>query len=233
MKRFHLFLLSWALTQLLPAQNRGFENPLATSQYFNFLVGQTQFIIQEIPDSIPIKKNRSGTFSLGIGVDKEILPNRLGIRLAPSIAWTKIQYEQTPQKVFPTANPNLKKERHLITYLQLPIGFFIPLTKPDQQNHSLYIEAGGYGSWKIQSSYKSIQQTTRDQTIINKIKNLPDLNEFQYGLYGKFGYKWFALQVTYRFTNTFTEFQSDQNNDPTSFKNPTIPPIEVGIILVL
>ena len=75
-------------------------------------------------------------------------------------------------------------------------------------------------------TYFTVQ--TRKQEIIEN-----EFEKLRYGIYARLGYKWAALYFNMRLNDVFDELANDPPNDMAGYKNPTIPPLQVGITIFL
>lgn len=193
------------------------------------------------PDSIPLNGNASGTYSIAGGIkfplDKK---NILGIRMAPGVSWTHIQYNQTEGKTFPTVGDtlNFSVEKHTMVFADLALSMYINLSRDEDQDRRFFLELGGYGSYLIAANYKTRFTNADGLRIKNKVRDLEQISDewlrYRYGLFGRVGYKWAALYIGFRLSDVFDEFTNESlrpRPEETGFKNPQIPPLEVGLSL--
>lgn len=208
---------------------------------FNLVFTRGLMLAGGSPDSIPINGNASGTYSIGGGIkfalDKQ---NVLGLRLTPGVSWTHIQYNQTEGKTYPTVGDslNFSVEKHTMAFADLALSIFINLSRDEDNDRRFFLEAGGYGSFLVSANYKTRFTNADGQRVKNKIRDLEQISDewlrYRYGLFGRLGYKWAALYVGYRLSDVFDPFTNDillPRPTDVGFRNPQIPPLEVGISL--
>jgi hypothetical protein len=216
--------------------NKPTDPPMRFSLVFN----RGFMLTGSAPDTVPLSSTRSGTYFIGGGIRFPLTKtNTLGLRLTPGVAWTHISYAQTNLKTFPyradTLGSNLSQERHRQFFIDLPLGVYFNLTKDEDNDPKFYLEAGGYVSYLLAAQYRYKYDNAQGRTVTVREQNLAgSANEFErlrYGLYGRVGYKWAALYVSYRLSEVFDEFADDPA--PAGFRNPAIPPLELGISIFL
>jgi|GEM_PF-2489294 len=190
------------------------------------------FVMQGSKDaSTPISGGRSGTSFLGFNYNVE-LGDRFGFRIQPGFSWVKYSYQQVDTKTFPSTLDTLDYEKHRLSFAEVPIGVYLNLTLSDDNKPQLFVEGGGFIGYMTGAILKTkgqIDVGELDQTIINKVRDTKDFERLRYGVYGKLGYKWIAIHFTYRLSDVFTEFATDVDGNNTTVRNPTIPPMEIGV----
>ena len=192
-------------------------------------------------DTVPINGSNSGTFSIGGGIKFPLANNKLGIRVTPSLAWTTINYNQTSVKTFPTIPDSLDfdltHEKHSLFHVELPIGVYINVSRDEDNDPKFFVEAGGYIGYLTSASYQYRYLNSDGQRVKVQNRDLQTIeNEFEklrYGIYARLGYKWAALYFNMRLNDVFDELANDPPNDMAGYKNPTIPPLQVGITVFL
>jgi hypothetical protein len=193
-------------------------------------------------DTMPLNTFNSGTYSLGVSYQKSFAKNTLGLRVAPSISWLRLAYNQSDAKTFPTLTDStgiqLDRERHQMTSVDLPISIYVNITKDEDQDPRFFVELGGYVGYLIGANYKArfdnndIRYTTR----LGRLQRLEgQFERFRYGVFGRIGYKWVSLYAMMRLTPVFGEFTNEviRPKPASGYRNPEIPPIELGISLLL
>ncbi|MEL6675075.1 MAG: outer membrane beta-barrel protein [Bacteroidota bacterium] len=194
-------------------------------------------------DSVPLNGGSSGSFQLHAGIKIPIYRNRVGLRLSPGISWTNIVYNQLEGKTFPTlvadSLPTFSLEKHGQTHVSLPLGVYVNITTDEDGDPVWFLEAGGYLRYMMAASYK-VKYEENGLQIKEKARGLhtlsdPEFNRLSYGLYARLGYKWFSAYANMRLTEVFDEFTNDAFNPRQNgtFKNPIIPPIEVGFSIFI
>jgi hypothetical protein len=202
-----------------------------------FLLGATSL------DSVPLNGVGSGSYSIHGGIKINLARNIVGIRISPGVAWNRLAYSQNDLKTFPTINDSLaltpERERHLLFYADLPISFYVNLSRDEDGDSKLFLEAGGYVSYLLGASYKRKSPDGNDLTVIYLERNLQRLDEewqaLRYGVFGRIGYKWASLYFGFRLSPLLDDFtnQGRQPNGSAAYQNPTIPPMELGLSLLL
>lgn len=214
------------------------DGPKVFELLFNrsFLVGVGNI------DSVPVSAFNSGSYSLGAGFRLPFQRNTIGLRIAPSVTWLRLVYNQSERKTFPTlvdtTSPDLSQERHQLTYVDLPLSFYYNITKDEDNDPIFFVEVGGYAGFMLGGNYKQ-RYDDGDLRITNKRSRLPRLEgqfeRFRYGAMARVGYKWFAIYGNLRLTRVFGEFTNPQisprPDEP--FRNPEITGWELGISLIL
>lgn len=232
-------LLVFMLGQIMPftwAQEERSDNlPVDRPRFFNLIFNRTFQISptgEESPEA-PINSFTSGNYFLGASFKTNFNHGSFGFRFQPGIAWQQLTYEQLDAKTFPTApvdSISLDLERHRMTYLEIPIGIFVNITKDEDGDPLFYVEGGAYAGYLLNSAYKTKYQNKLGQEVKNVVREVPDLEDLRYGLYGRVGYKWLSLYYSYRLSDLFKEFPSRGN---TANPIPGIPRMEFGISFIL
>jgi hypothetical protein len=187
-------------------------------------------------DELTDIRNSSGNWFLGLGFKLPLIRHRMGFRIQPGIAWTKINYDSVQvAKTFPDLpeGPDYSFQRHRLTYAQLPIGIYYNFTLDEEKRARVFLEAGGYVGYRLSGVLKYGENGVRDQSITTKVTNVPDMKNLQYGLYGRLGYRMIAIYGQYRLSSLFTDFKTDLDGVATSTPNPAFPQFEIGISLLL
>lgn len=192
-------------------------------------------------DTVPVNGSNSGTFSIGGGIKFPLANNTFGIRLTPGVAFTQINYNQTSVKTFPTIPDSLPftltSEKHRLMYVEVPLGVYFNVSRDEDNDPKLFVEAGGYFGYMMGASYSYRYNNSAGQRVKVQTRDLEkEENEFQrirYGIYGRLGYKWAALYINYRLSNVLDEFANNPPKDVVGYKNPKFPPIEVGLTIFL
>jgi hypothetical protein len=193
-------------------------------------------------DSVPLSTFNSGSYRLGAGFRIPFQRNTIGLRIAPSVTWLRLVYNQSENKTFPTladtTRPELSQERHQLTYLDLPLSFYYNITKDEDSDPLLFVEIGGYAGYMLGGNYKQ-RYDDGDLRVTQKLSGLPQLEgqfeRFRYGVMARVGYKWFSIYGNLRLTRVFGEFTNPQISPrpDAPFRNPEITGLELGISLVL
>ncbi|MDX2247593.1 MAG: porin family protein [Bacteroidia bacterium] len=228
---------SQPLSPALPADDLPSDPPSRFDLVFNrglMLVSSTQ-------DSVPISGSNSGTFFIGGGIKFPLAKNKMGIRVTPGVAFSRIQYNQTTIKTFPTIPDSLSftltSEKHSLTYVELPLGFYLNISRDEDNDPKFFVEAGGYVGYLLSASYKTKYVNSDGQRVKTQVSDLEKIEaEFErirYGLYGRLGYKWASLYYSFRLSALFDEFANDPPRGGQGYKNPVIPPMEVGLTIFL
>ncbi|MEM7369389.1 MAG: porin family protein [Bacteroidota bacterium] len=206
---------------------------------FSLVFNRGLMLTGSSPDSVPLNGNSSGTYSIGGGIRIPLIKDAVRLRLTPSISWTHFSYDQTNLKTFPTVADSLPQqltlEKHTLIFGELPLGVIFNLSRDEDGDPRFFVEAGGYVGYLLGANYKTRFKDSEGLRVKNKRRDLEGIeSEFErlrYGLYGRVGYKWAALYFSYRLSDVFDEF-TNPSLRPTAFegyKNPKIPPMEVGI----
>ena len=210
---------------------------------FSLLFQRGFMLVTQKTDTVNLNGGLSGSFTLGTSFKVNLFKNVVGLRLQPGINWSKADYAQTKANTFPSvqdsfpANWIVNSEKHRFTFLELPIGLYVNLTKDEDGDPRLFLEAGGYFGYRTGSAYKLKYDDVngeQTQTVTLKRANVPDLENLRYGIYGRFGYKWIAAYYSYRFSDVFRQFRTDPATGlPTPFQYPRYAPMELGITVFL
>ncbi len=175
-------------------------------------------------EGVPLNAGSSGTIRIGAAFKVHLANNTFGFRVHPSISWTKFTYDQTAEKTFPTAidsSMTLDVEKHRFTFVDLPLGIFVNITKDEDGDSRFFVEAGGFVGYRTSSIYKTKYNVPNEnQEVRQRVRGVKNLEDIRYGFYGRIGYKWVALYYSYRLSNVFKE-------------TPMLPPMELGITVFL
>lgn len=253
---FSLFLLLFVSLSVVTAQQveekpketpkeEKVPEPLPVDRASNFsLIFQRGFmLVTEKTDTVTLNGGLSGSFTLATSFKVNLYKNVLGLRLQPGITWVKADYAQASANTFPSSpdsyedNWIVSSEKHRFTFLEFPIGLYANLTKDEDGDAKVFIEGGGYFGYKLGAMYKlKYDEVTgnQTQTVTSKRTNVPDLEDFRYGIYGRFGYKWISVYYSYRLSDVFQPFRTDPETGlPTSFAYPRYSPMELGVSVFL
>ena len=194
-------------------------------------------------DSVPINGLGSGTYQLQGGFKIHLPGHLVGFRLSPGITWTRLAYNQNDLKTFPTIEDSLglslERERHLLTYLELPISVFVNITKDEDGDSELFVEAGGFVGYLLSGNYKRRYPDGNDLSVVFTERGLQRLDSewmpLQYGIFGRVGYKWAAVYYRFRLTSLLDDFTNASRRPINSeaYRNPPFPPMELGISIFL
>lgn len=196
------------------------------------LVFSRGFILSNVEgdDQAPVNGSLSGSLFIGVGFKFNLAKNVLGLRVAPGVNWYKLNYQQEDEKIFPT-DTVFDMEKHRFTYLELPIGFYLNFSKDEDGDPKLFAEAGGFLGYKVEGVYKR-KFNFNGRTAKLKRSDVPDLEDWRYGLYARLGYKRWAVYYSYLLSNVFKAFPTENGTNEVS--DLTLPPsMEVGISFFL
>ena len=239
-----IFPLVWAQdqTQDQEAQQASDDLPSDPPSRFD-LVFNRSFMLTGggTLDTIPINGSNSGTFFIGGGIKFPLANNKIGIRATPGVGWTQINYNQTSLKTFPTIQDSIgfpyTSEKHRLFHVELPIGFYVNVTRDEDNDPKFFLEGGGYIGYLISAGYQYKYLNSTGQRVKVNNRDLEQIeNEFQklhYGIYARIGYKWASLYFNMRLTDVFDEFANDPPKDVPGFRNPKIPPMQLGLTVFL
>jgi len=105
-------------------------------------------------DSVPLSAFNSGSYRLGAGFRIPFQRNTIGLRIAYSVTWLRLVYNQSENKTFPTladtTGPELSQERHQLTYFDLPLSFYYNITKDEDNDPIFFVELGGYVGYMME-----------------------------------------------------------------------------------
>ncbi len=205
---------------------------------YALVFGRSLLLANSSPDSIPLGSSSSGTYSLGASIKIFLLGDKLGLRLTPGISWKHLTYENTQAKTYPTvfdSSLQLELEKHILTAGDLGLSVFYHITTDEDGDPLYFIEAGAYGSYLLGGNYRRRYTDAeglrrRDKTLdIVGVAN--EWQPLQYGLMARVGYKWLGLEFNYRLSDLLDEFTNTifLPKEGEGFRNPVIPPIEVGL----
>ena len=172
--------------------------------------------------------------------------NIVGLRAAPGLAWTHFAYQQSIDKTFPSIRDSVgfdyTQEKHRLLFLEMPLGVYFNITRDEDGDPLFFAEAGGYLGYLASATYKIKYRNSAGQRVLERTKDLEQITDpeieferLRYGVYARVGYKWFSLYYSMRLTDVFDEFTNPslrpRNID--GYKNPTMPPMEIGLSLFL
>ncbi|MDX2282874.1 MAG: outer membrane beta-barrel protein [Bacteroidia bacterium] len=233
----------WMSLPALRAQEAGADN-LGTDRprSFSLVLSRGVMLTGPVRDTVPVNGGSSGSYGLHAGIKLGILRNVLGLRIAPGISWTRIQYDQTKIKTFPTVVDSLpfplSSERHHTTFLELPVGVYVNLTRDEDGDARFFLEGGGYVGYLLAASYRQRYTNSDQLTVRYKLSDLesleePEFSRLRYGVYARFGYKWASLHGMWRLSDVFDEFTNASllPKEAEGFRNPKIPPLEAGLTI--
>ncbi|MEZ4825207.1 MAG: outer membrane beta-barrel protein [Bacteroidia bacterium] len=215
--------------------------PADPPSHFDLVFNRGLILVGTTQDSVPVSGSNSGTFFIGGGIKFPLANNKMGIRLTPGIAFSRIQYNQTSIKSFPTVPDSLDftltAEKHSMIYAELPLGFYLNISRDEDNDPRFFVEGGGYLGYLFSASYKYSYTNTSGQRVNTQIKDQEKIqNEFErlrYGIYARVGYKWASLYYSYRLSALFDEFANNPPRGGAGYKNPLIPPMELGLTIFL
>ncbi len=228
-----LCILLLTATPTYGQSNKSFSRSTQPEQYFDLIWVQGRLWNQPASDSIPIIPGKSGTSFLGAGISVNLWKDQIGLRLQPGISWLTLRYRQQGEKTFPSAGAGLDRETHLITYATLPVGLFGNLSQDRKGRPGVFVEGGGFLSYRISGTYKTRSTDARGQRVIQRVRGIPDVESYQYGLYGQIGYQKAGVRFSYRPSNIFTPYRSRIDNSLSAYRNPQITAYQIGIVLIL
>ena len=181
-------------------------------------------------DQVPINGSFSGSMFLGLSFKAHFPNNKVGARIAPGINWYKLNYQQEDQKIFPT-DSIYDSEKHVLTYLEVPIGIFVNITKDEDGDPRLYTELGGFLGYKLSGAYKRrFDDKGRNSRLIRR--EVPGLEDWRFGIYGRLGFKRWALYYSYLLSDVFSSYEVEEGA-PLDVELSFPPPLEIGISFIL
>ncbi|MEL6135471.1 MAG: outer membrane beta-barrel protein [Bacteroidota bacterium] len=244
-----LFILFFCLTSLiLSAQTDSTETseetpvvknlPSDPPRKYALMFGRTLLLSNSSPDSVPLGSSSSGTYSLGASIKVFLVGSKLGLRIAPGISWKHLTYENTQAKTYPTvfdSSLQLEREKHILTSADLGLSIFYHISTDEDGDPLYFVEAGAYGGYLLGGNYR--RRYTDNEGLRRRDKTLDivsvsdEWQPLQYGLMARIGYKWLGIEAHYRLSDLLDEFTNTLflPKDVAGFRNPTIPPIEVGL----
>lgn len=198
-------------------------------------------------DTVPLSSTASGTYFIGGGFKFPFgRKNVVGLRATPGVAWTHLSYQQTADKTFPTIPDSVgvdyTTEKHRLFFLEMPLSLYVNLSRDEDGDPMLFLEAGGYVGYLAGAMYRVKYRNSAGQRVMERTRDLEQISEpegeferLRYGIFTRFGYKWFSLYYSMRLTPVFDEFTNPALNPRGSegFRNPTIPEMELGLSLFL
>lgn len=198
-------------------------------------------------DTVPLSSTGSGTYFIGAGFRFPFGErNVAGLRATPGLAWTGFAYQRTVDQTFPSIPDSNQfaytQEKHRLFFLEMPIGIYMNFTRDEDGDPLLFGEIGGFvgylGSAQYRIKYRNgagqrVEQDTKDLEQISDPE--PEFERLRYGAYARIGYKWITLYYSIRLTDVFDEFTNPslRPKPVDGFKNPGMPPMEIGISLFL
>ncbi|WNJ16746.1 outer membrane beta-barrel protein [Pontibacter sp. G13] len=210
--------------------------PADLPRTFSLVFNQGFMLSGSQPDSVPVSGAGSGSTFIGAGVRIPLGENIVGIRLTPGAKWTTISYLQNNLKTFPTINDSLEftpsQEKHSLFLGSLEGGFYFNISRDEDHDPKFFVEAGGYVDYLFSASLKTKFTNAEGLRVKEKVRDLAQLdgefNRFQYGIYGRVGYKWASLYLNYRLVEIFDDF-SQRAGAPEGYRNPPMPPLQIGL----
>ncbi|MDX1908716.1 MAG: hypothetical protein SF053_16890 [Bacteroidia bacterium] len=235
-----LFTIFSAKAQDTPPPTDNLETDPARN--FNLVFTRGLMMTGGKRDSVPINGAGSGSWSIGAGIKAPLLKDRLGLRITPAFTLTRISYDQTTLKSFPSVPDSLdfqlSRESHNLYAPELSLGVYLNLSHDEDGDTRLFVEAGGYVGYLTGASYRRAYTNSANLRVDEKIRDLERVEDefvrLKYGLYGRFGYKWAAAYVGIRLTDVFDELTNDmfKPRQVAVYRNPLIPPMELGLSLL-
>lgn len=206
--------------------------PVDRQDNFQFLIQRG--ILLPLPEeqaAAPLDNSASGTLLIGGSVKLNLIRNVVGLRVASGVSWYKLNYSQETGKLFPTDSSGFLVEKHRFTYLSGMGGLYFNITKDEDGDAKLFLEAGFMGDYKLNSTYK-VKTREGGQVSKNKVEDLPNITQWRYGAYGRLGYKRWALVGSYIFSDTFTKLLP--NGKTAELESLEFPPrLELGLSFFL
>lgn len=198
-------------------------------------------------DTVPLSSTASGTYFIGAGFRFPFTErNVVGLRATPGLAWTSYSYQLTVDQTFPSIPDSTEfaytQEKHRLFFLEMPLGIYINFTRDEDGDPLFFGELGGYVGYMGSAEYRIKYRNGAGQRVEERTKDLeqisdpePEFQRLRYGAYARIGYKWFSLYYSMRLTDVFDEFTNPslRPKDVEGFKNPGMPPMEIGISLFL
>ena len=232
---FPIFILLFIIG--IPSMSMGQEQkeidnlPVDRPQNFQLLFNRG-LIIGSVggEDQVPINGSFSGSMFLGLSFKAHFPNNVVGARITPGINWYKLNYQQEDQKIFPT-DTIFDSEKHVLTYLEVPVGIFVNISKDEDGDPRLYTELGGFLGYKLSGAYKRrFDDNGRNSRLIRR--EVPGLEDWRFGIYGRLGFKRWALYYSYLLSDVFSSFEVE-GGAPLDAELSFPPPLEIGISFVL
>jgi len=116
----------------------------------------------------------------------------------------------------------IKKNRLQATYITIPLAFELQFPVGPKKSE-MFLHAGGYGSFKIGSNYKT-EWTENGKTFEDKTKDNFYLNNFDYGVTARIGIEDLNLFANYSMSSLFA--------DDNGLGFEAYSPVTVGIMLI-
>ena len=185
-------------------------------------------IWQGVPDSIHVKKINTG-FDGALVYRFKIIPAidialGAGIQVHSMYHNAFISLNKGDSSIFTPIAKELAytKNKLTLTYLKVPVEIRIRNKPEIEQTYKFFI--GAEAGWLISSytKYKGDNPANTSEKVKIKDSRLPNINKLIYCVYTRFGYKEYALTVSYLLN---TIYKTD--------KGPAIKPISIGISLML
>jgi hypothetical protein len=180
---------------------------------------------------LAINHFRSWTFGLNLfQKDIPLIRENFGIVTGLGMQWRNYHFENNIRLIEttdaitsePEPESDFTKNRLQATYLTVPVAFELqfPVGKDREE---LFLMAGGYGSFKIGSNYKTKWEEGNDE-FRKKIRDDYHLSRFEYGLTARIGYGNINLFANYALSPLFDKKKGPEP-DP-------LYPVTVGIMIV-
>lgn len=96
------------------------------------------------------------------------------------------------------SNVDYELQRHRLTYLEVPIGFYYNFSRDEKLRSEAFIEAGGIIAFNLSNVFKFRYQNRQDQSVLSRVNEVPDVEQFRFGWYARAGYRKFAATFSYR-----------------------------------
>ena len=236
LKIFLLSVWAWSIA-LLSAQTPENDCVDCDSVKYNatsmHLTVQKGFLLGSGQDSVPINPSGSGSFFTGLVCDIE-LGRKWALKIKPGLNWMRVSYRNGDStKTFPTAyNTLTENERHLISYVEVPVGVAYVVNRDEDGHRKFYVEGGLFAGVPIGRAYRyKVQDDEYNQQV--KIKGLKDIAGLRYGAYGQLGYKFLYFFVSGRLSKVFKKEVKDPYINQNISLYPLLPGFEAGVGITL
>ncbi|MBP6489088.1 MAG: outer membrane beta-barrel protein, partial [Ilumatobacteraceae bacterium] len=184
-------------------------------------------------DTAPLLTSSSGSYSFGFGFSIP-LKKAAAIRFEPRLTWNSLNFQQTPEKTFPTDSGNVfVYERVRSFYGEMPLGIRFNLARNDEEKVRLFTELGFSAGYLFSSASKARTGTGIDRVTVKR-HDVWGMNRTRLGPYFRFGTNWIAFHASYRMTNVFND--NKRYLDPksqTAVPFPHFPKLEMGFCVML
>lgn len=198
-----------------PAKRKNIE-----TEWFNLNVGVSGIMDANYEPGLPptlsdleLQQGRSWHINLKIMEQRvNLVQHAVNLKYGINYEWNNLKFANSvtlnPDAAsvsYTTDSVDYKKNKLVAQYLQVPIGLNFE-TNPGNWNRSLHIDVGLFGGF-LTNSY--VKQKSKAQGK-SKVRDLYNLEQWQYGAYAGLGVGWFNLYGKVDLSRFFAENQGPE-----------------------